>query len=145
MPLAALSSENADTLRGLLRIGVHRNVEVTDGDSADPPMVSQAFCSALPVAYSHVPRAQWQSFASLVLESAYEATLWAAVDNAQRGGTNIALLTRLGGGAFGNDDDWIETAMRSAIEKASEMDLDVRLVSYGAPSRALLQLAAQHA
>jgi len=141
--LASLTPAQTDMLRGVLRIGVHRNVEVTDGDSDDPPVVSQAFCSALPVACSPVPRARWQSFASLVLESAYEATLWAAVDNAQRGGTNIVLLTRLGGGAFGNDDVWIDAAMRRALRKASEMDLDVRLVSYGPPSRALLQLAAE--
>ena len=139
--LASLKPEQTDTLRGMLRIGVHRDVEVTDGDSADPSMVSQAFCSALPVSYSRVPRAQWQSFASLVLESAYEATLWAAVDNAQRGGTNIVLLTRLGGGAFGNDDNWIDRAMRRAIQQAAELGIDVRLVSYGPPSRALLQLA----
>jgi len=42
----------------------------------------QVFCSALPVAYSHVPRQRWQAFATLILESAYEATLWAAADNA---------------------------------------------------------------
>jgi hypothetical protein len=143
--LASLTPEQTDVLRGMLRIGVHQNVEVTDGDGVDSPIVSQAFCSALPVAYSHVSRARWQSFASLVLESAYEATLWAAADNAQRGGTNIVLLTRLGGGAFGNDDDWIEAAMRRALRQAVEMDLDVRLVSYRPPSRALLQLAAEHA
>jgi hypothetical protein len=49
-----------------------------------------------------------------VLEAAYEATLLAAVLNARRGRSNIVLLTRLGGGAFGNDDDWITTAMERA-------------------------------
>jgi len=70
------------------------------------------------------------------------ATLCAAVDNAQRGGTNIVLLTRLGGGAFGNDDAWIDAAMRRALHEAAAMDLDVRLVNHGPPSRTLLRLAA---
>ena len=102
----------------MLRIGVHRDVEVTDADG-QLPVVSQAFCSALPVAYSRLPRANWQRFASLVLESAYEATLWAAVRNAQRGGANIVLLTSLGGGAFGNVEEWIHAAMRRALRNAA--------------------------
>ena len=138
--LASLTFEEIDTLRGLLRIGVHSGVEVTDAD--EPlPIVSQAFCSALPPAYSNVPSVYWQAFACLVLEAAYEATLWAAVLNAQRGGTNIVLLTRLGGGAFGNDDDWIDASMRRALRNAAKMALDVRLVSYGRPSPAMLQLS----
>ena len=78
-----------------------------------------------------------------MLESAYEATLCAAVDNAHRGNSNIALLTRLGGGAFGNDDEWIDGAMRRAIHNAADWNLDVKLVSYQAPSRAMLQLASE--
>jgi hypothetical protein len=143
--LASLTPAQTDTLRGMLRIGVHRDVEVTDADGAERPMVSQAFCSALPVAYSRVPRAAWKALASLVLESAYEAMLWAAVSNAQRGGSTVVLLTRLGGGAFGNDDDWIHAAMRRAIRNAVELDLDVKLVSYGAPSPAMLQIAGEFA
>ncbi len=100
-------------------------------------IVSQAFCSALPVAYSDVSKTEWAPFAKLVLEAAYEATLWAAVMNAHRGPSNVVLLTLLGGGAFGNEDDWIFAAMRRALELASNMPLDVRIVSYGQPSRAL--------
>ena len=102
--------------------------------------MSQAFCSALPVAYTSVPASCWEPFASLVLEAAYEATMWAGVLNARRGASNVVLLTSLGGGAFGNDERWIESAMRRALEITSKFDLDVRLVSYGAPSRAFLQL-----
>jgi hypothetical protein len=139
--LASATPEQTDLLRGTLRIGVHQDVEVTESDGPVPPTVSQAFCSALPVAYSEVPRPRWQAFASLVLEAAYEAALCAAVDNAQRGGTNIVLLTRLGGGAFGNDDTWIDVAMRRALHGAAAMDLDVRLVSHGPPPPAHRQLA----
>jgi hypothetical protein len=104
------------------------------------PIVSQAFCSALPAAYSRVPPAHWKPFASLVLEAAYEATMLAAVLNKQRGASNIVLLTLLGGGAFGNADDWIHMAIRRALSVMSGFALDVRLVSYREPSREVLQL-----
>ena len=105
--LDGLGPNEVDVLRGLLQIGVHRDVEVTDGDGDGPQrqLVSQAYCSALPVAYSRLPAVLWKSFAGLVLEAAYEATLRAAVMNARSGASNIVLLTRLGGGAFGNDDE----------------------------------------
>jgi hypothetical protein len=77
----------------------------------------------------------------LVLEGAYEATMWAAVLNAQRGVSNVVLLTSLGGGAFGNDESWIHAAMRRALDMMLGCDLDLRFVSYGAPSKALLQMA----
>lgn len=139
--LAALSPEDLDDLRGKLLVGVHRDVEVTDAEGPLRPTVSQVFCSALPVAYGQLPRHLWQAFASLILEAAYEATLWATVDNAQRGASNVVLLTRLGGGAFGNDDDWIHAAMRRALSMASGFELDVRLVSYGPVSPEMLKIA----
>ncbi len=143
--LTSLTATDVDRLRGLLRIGVHRDVEVTDADAAVRPVVSQAFCSALPVAYSAVPSRYWTALATLILEAAYEATLWAAVDNVQRGGSNIVLLTRLGGGAFGNDDGWIDAAIRRAVQVAMDVNLNVGIVSYGAPSRESLRIADEFA
>ena len=93
------------------------------------------------MAYTRVPPSHWETFASLVLQAAYEATMLVAVLNARLGTSNVVLLTQLGGGAFGNQDDWIHAAMRRALEMASGFLLDVRLVSYGAPSRAILQVA----
>ena len=139
--------QSPDSVRALslgdkLRIRVHWDVEVTDGPGPAKPRVSQAFCSALPVSYSRVPQPHWRVFASVVLRAAYEATMWAAVCNAQRGGSNIVLLTRLGGGAFGNDDAWIQAAMRAALQAAQAFELDVRLVSHGPASTDLQDLAA---
>jgi hypothetical protein len=139
--LGQLRPEQLDTLRGKLRIGIHRDVEVTDAAGEHRPLVSQAFCSALPVRYTSVSPVHWKPLASLVLEGAYEATMWAAVLNEQRSASNLVLLTSLGGGAFGNDESWIHDAMRRALEMMLGCDLDVRLVSYGAPSQALLQMA----
>jgi hypothetical protein len=138
--LGGLNGDELDTLRGKLSIAVQSGVEVTDAIAGRGSLVSQAFCSALPVAYTNVPSHHWQPFATLVLEAAYEATMWAAVQNANSGGSNIVLLTLLGGGAFGNDDGWILDAMRRALTIASGFDLDARIVSYGAPSPALTKL-----
>ena len=132
--IEALDERARHELAGKLRVGIHRDVEVTDAPSRPGPIVSQAFCSALPVAYSGVPDTYWQAFAQFVLDAAYEATMLEAVLNAQRGASNIVLLTMLGGGAFGNSDEWIHAAVRRAVRKVQAFDLDVRLVSYRAPS-----------
>ena len=96
--LSTLDAEQVDVLRGMLRIGVHSNVEVTDNRGNSPIYVSQAYCSALPVAYSdeNVAAQHWAAFATLILEAAYEATLCAALLNSRRTGSNIVLLTLLG-------------------------------------------------
>lgn len=133
--------DQLDGLRAKLRIGVHRDVEVTEAAGTNGPLVSQAFCSALPVAYSRVPPSHWQPFASLVLEAAYEATMWAAVLNAQRGTSNVVFLTLLGGGAFGNHSSWIHAAIRRSFAMMSGFAIDARLVSYGTPSQEILQIA----
>lgn len=141
--LGALDTHGIDALRDLIRIGIHRGVQVTDVEDAH--LVSQAFCSALPVSYSNIPSERWKSFAVLVLEGAYEATLWAAVVNARHSGSNVLFLTRLGGGAFGNEPQWIHDAMRRALTKVVDVSLDVRIVTHGKPDPALERLVAEFA
>jgi hypothetical protein len=138
--LRSLGPQQMDDLRGELAIGIHRDVEVTDSPAERRPKVSHAFCSALPVAYTSVPAAVWAPFATLLLEAAYEATMWAGVIHARQGGSNIVLLTRLGGGAFGNDDAWIDGAMRRALRQVSGFGLDVRIVSHRGPVPSTLRL-----
>jgi hypothetical protein len=138
--LTRSNPDEIDELRGPLRIGLHYDVEVTDANHPFPK-VSQAFCSALPVAYGQVASKYWSKFACLVLEAAYEATLWAAVLNARRGGSRTVLITSLGGGAFGNDESWIEVGLVRALKLAAGFDLDVKLVSYGRPSSAFVRIA----
>jgi hypothetical protein len=139
--LGALAPDQIDALRGKLRIGLHSNVEVTCATGPHRQLVSQAFCSALPVAYSHIPLQHWRPFALLVLEAAYEATLWAALLSAQRGVSNVAFLTLLGGGAFGNDAGWIYAAIRRSLKLMTPFELDVRLVSYNTPAKETVAIA----
>ena len=57
--------------------------------------------------------------------------LLAAVEQSSAGGSNIVLLTRVGGGAFGNADAWIDDAIVRTLAIAEHAGLDVRLVSHG--------------
>ena len=139
--LDALDIHGIDALRDMIRIGIHRGVQVTDVE--DVHLVSQAFCSALPVSYSNSPSERWKSFATLVLEGAYEATLWTAVINAQHSGSKVLFLTLLGGGAFGNEPLWIHHAIRRALTKVVDVSLDVRIVSYRKADAALERLVAE--
>jgi hypothetical protein len=138
--LGKQSPGQLDLLRDKLHIGIHSNVEVTDVANEPRPLISQAFCSALPVAYTTVPSFKWAAFATLVLEGAYEATLLAAALNTGRGGSNVVLLTHLGGGAFGNQADWITQAIRRALRATSSFDIDVKIVSHRSISSATLDI-----
>ena len=62
--LEGATPDALDDLRGLLRVGLHADVEVTDG-LAPGPVVSQVFCSALPVVYSGLSSPSWAPFARL--------------------------------------------------------------------------------
>ncbi len=128
--LQSLRSDKIDEIRGNLKVGVHSDVEVTDSRMKVRPVVSQVFCSALPVAYTMIPSERWAPFASLVLEAAYEATLLAAILNQAAGNSNVVLLTHLGGGAFGNKAEWITRAIRRALVAVSGFDLNVKIVSF---------------
>ena len=127
-----LDEDGRDALRGALRIGIHRDVEVTRSGSRH--LVSQAFCSALPLSYSSAASPEWESFARLILEAAYESTLLAAVENARRIPGAPVYLTQLGGGAFGNRTAWIVAAMERAFHLLADSGLDVRIVHYSGVS-----------
>ncbi len=118
-----------DGLRGRQAIGLHRDVEVTEA-GAGRRRVSQAFCSALPVGYSSLHQQDWEPFGRLVLEAAYEATLLAAAEQAAAGGSSRVLLTRLGGGAFGNADAWIDDAVERALGVVEHAGLDISIVCH---------------
>ncbi len=129
--LASASAAQRQALKAHLQVGLHWQVEVTDV-APKGHRVSQAFCSALPVAYQRHRQSQpWQRLASLVLEAAYEATLLAAVINQSRTGCPRVYLTRLGGGAFGNEPAWIDAAIGHALLRVGQRGLRVVMVSFG--------------
>ena len=73
-----------------------------------------------------------ETFASLILEAAYEATLLTAVNN--KNYTNKVFLTLLGGGAFGNNESWIINSIKSSLKNIENYGLDIKIVSYDQPS-----------
>lgn len=64
------------------------------------------------------------------------------LNRAQHGIARV-FLTRLGGGAFGNDPDWIVDAMRRAIDIVGDAALDIRIVSYSSVPSELRRLETQ--
>ena len=127
--LKGMDEAALDTVRQALQIGLYWDTQVTLGDASHT--VSQAYCSAMPVAYTPHTKELWAPLAKLVLEAAYEATICSAILNGYRNRNNRLFLTRLGGGAFGNSPDWITDAISRSLELYSDSGLDVAIVSYG--------------
>jgi hypothetical protein len=136
--LKASSESELDRVRQLLRIGIQWNTQVTLNDARH--LVSQAYCSALPVAYSRHALHLWTPFARLILEAAYEATFCTAILNSMSHGSNRLFLTLLGGGAFGNEPAWIVDAIQRALVLFKDVELEVAIVSYGSPNPDIQQL-----
>lgn len=138
-----LDESSRDALRQTLRIGIQSHTQVTAQGASSGQMVSQAFCSALPIAYNSAPASDWMPFSTLVLEATYEATLLAAVLNWHQTGNRRVYLTMVGGGVFGNDRVWIIQAMRRALNVVHAFPLQVYVVSYMAIPADLAALAAE--
>ena len=139
--LQLASETELDELRGELRIGLQWNSEVTLPGAEH--RVSQAYCSALPVAYGRQPTEAWTDFAKCILDAAYEATICAGILNASQTGVNAVFLTLLGGGVFGNRDEWIIAAIERAVAKYRDHDLDIAIVSYGRSKPVVAELVSR--
>jgi hypothetical protein len=136
-----LKRMDEDSILAKLRVGVHSDVQVTSHSWGrvqlrNPDhLVTEVFGSACSVSYSHESRSElWAPFANLILKASYEATLWAALENACRHpdspSARIVYLTALGGGVFGNPMEWIADAMRRAFMIFRNTALDVRIVVF---------------
>lgn len=139
--LKAANESEIDELRKLLRIGIQWNTEVTIANSGHK--VSQAYCSALPVAYSPHSSQLWMEFAKLVLEASYEATICVGIMNYISTTNKTLYLTLLGGGAFGNKIEWIINAIHRSLNLYKNVDLDVVIVSYGRSNEYVRELIRQ--
>ena len=126
--LKSASKSEIDEMRGLLRIGIQWNTEVTIADTGHT--LSQAYCSALPVAYSHCQPKLWLEFAQLILEASYEAFFCAGILNFQKTGNSKIYLTLIGGGVFGNEITWIVNAIKRCLNLYKHVALDVVIVSH---------------
>ena len=127
--LKGMNQSEQDELRQALQIGLQWHTQVTLGEASH--VVSQIYCSALPVAYSPYPSQLWASFAPLILEASYEATICAAILNAEQTGNNRLFLTLLGGGAFGNEQSWIIGAIHRTLSLYRHYGLEIAIISYG--------------
>lgn len=127
--IEALTYADYELLKGELAVGIQWDTEVTIAPRRQ--IVSQIYCSALPVAYSTASAAAWEVFSRLVLRATYEATFWAALRNRDHSGSNKLFLTRVGGGAFGNRDEWINTAILENLERFRHSGLEVFFISFG--------------
>ena len=136
--LERASESERDELRARLRIGLQWNTQVTVPGCDHT--VSQAYCSALPVAYSELPQKQWETFARLVLEASYEAVILAGLLNHQVTGDPRVYLTLIGGGAFGNEDNWIVESIQRSVEMWKDVPLELNIVSYGRSQPGLKKL-----
>jgi hypothetical protein len=167
--LSKFGADEMDQVVGLLRVGVQEQTQVTAeqagkvqrrsaegrwvlADDVTPPRpiyVSQVYCSALSIAYSQVPAADWELLARLVLKGTYEATLLVGCIQTieaflatarQNGGVagplvpTPVLLTKVGGGVFGNPSSWIVDAILASTEKLRSygIPLELQMVHYGA-------------
>jgi hypothetical protein len=129
--ISSLTELEYEYLKGLLKIGLQWNTEVTL--SEEKQLVTQAYCSALPISYAKpkLPTELWEKFARLILEGTYEATFYAALKNYQQIGNKKLYLTLVGGGVFGNEQNWVFDAIEKAFIKFKNTPLEVMIVSYG--------------
>jgi len=125
--IKSASEAEIDELKKLLRVGIQWDTEVTLHNSKHT--VTQAYCSALPVAYSQQAPKLWADFASIILEASYEATICAGILNSLKTGNNKVYLTLIGGGAFGNEIMWIINAIKRSLNLYKHINLDIIIVN----------------
>lgn len=136
--ILALDQEGYEALRGKLKSGIQWNTEVTL--SQEGHTVTQVYASALPIAYTEIPPKDWEPFARLILEAAYEAVFWVALKQYKMNGNKNLFLTLVGAGAFQNPLDWVLDALDQAIQQFQSVPLEVSIVSYGNTNPALKSL-----
>mgnify|MGYP006081254931 CR=1 FL=1 len=96
--------------------------------------VCQVYSSGCPVAYTRSvsTTADWEKFATLILESAFECTLAVGSILARERGERVKVfLTGVGGGVFGNGASWIMRSILRALKIHLHESIDVILVNYG--------------
>jgi hypothetical protein len=130
-----LSPEDRKRVMYLLKVGVQIDTQVTCKKTASSEeyfwhmvpngqLVTQVYASALAVNYACCGPDAWEPLARLVLKAAYKATIYAAILHAQTPRPKV-VLTALGGGVFGNKDEWIADAIVGALSMFAPVGIDV--------------------
>jgi hypothetical protein len=135
---AVIASSDKDEFIQKIKVGCHEDVGVVFSargqpmDDALDVYVTQVYCSAVSCNYTSISKDLWQPLAEIILQAQYEGTIWTATLNYLRGGTNKLFMTFLGGGAFGNKEEWIEKGMRRALHIAEEYQtgLDIKICHF---------------
>jgi hypothetical protein len=127
--MSKLTPEEYEQLKGLLKVGIQYNTEVTAYEGA--LKLTQVYCSGVPVAYSGFSAEKWEPFGKMVLDATYEASFWAAIQQMNNSQNNKLFLTLVGGGVFGNPDSWLYDAIINNLKKFENSGLNVIFVSYG--------------
>jgi len=141
--IEGLSTQEYESAKGLLQLGIQWDTEVIL--SPQRHKVSQVYCSALPVGYSHIYPEKWEAFARLILEATYEATLFTTLINRAKTGSNKVFLTLVGGGVFANEEEWIIESIIRNLLRFKEEELDVQFVSYGGSNPVVQEILSQFA
>ena len=111
-------------------------------------IVSQIYCSAYPVSYSTEPdpatkaqrvpgtnKKDYELLSSMILHAVYYSTLAYAVTRITPDETRKKVfLTKVGGGAFGNDVSLIDNAIYNAVRHFTAYPIDVHIVDYKGPT-----------
>eukprot|EP01060_Flectonema_neradi_P028185 TRINITY_DN3790_c2_g2_i1.p1 TRINITY_DN3790_c2_g2~~TRINITY_DN3790_c2_g2_i1.p1 ORF type:complete len:341 (+),score=38.24 TRINITY_DN3790_c2_g2_i1:123-1145(+) len=125
-----------------IKVGAHFDAQVTDIDQSKKFLVGQCFCAATAIGYSRA-RADarlWSKLSQIILDAQYEASIWYTIlyhEKCVAEGTQRAvpklLLTKVGGGVFGNEHPWIASAMQRAIgiARKHKLSIDIKVVHYG--------------
>ena len=126
--LDGASEDLLDALRGQLAIGLHRNVEVTDGDARVGGCHRRSARRSLGVLAAR------RSLGAVRPPGPGGHLRGDAAGRGRagsRGGSNTVLLTRVGGGVFGNGEAWIDGAIERAMEIVDDAGLDISIVGHG--------------
>lgn len=118
----------ADELENLLQVGVQEHTECTYGNVTNNKVIvrAQMFCSAISCAYSGIVNSYWEPFARLILRATYKCCILYAVKYDIR---NV-YLTFIGGGVFGNNQEWIIDAMCDAIQLGWNHKIKINICHY---------------
>jgi len=130
--LDRMTYDEKDKLRGLLKIGIHSDIEVNDDNIAIGWNVNQVLSSALPLSYCDINITSdiASPFCKLILEATYEATIIAAILNENNTDSCKLFLTKVGGGAFGHNLNWISDSIQQSIDKYPKFGLEINLLHY---------------